>query len=494
MVNKLPNECKRGNKNMTFADCELTILRSAVDKIQNKTGKRLLHKTDVQRIIEIVEEFLKKKKRICYGGTAINNILPEDKQFYDKSIELPDYDFFSPTPLKDAKELANIYFKDGFTEVEAKSGVHGGTFKVFVNFIPVADLTFMPSPLFKKLFGESKKIGGIYYASPDYLRMSMYLELSRPEGDTSRWEKVLKRLLLLNTQYPLQSRHCRDHEVQRMFDNPGGFEEKELFYLVRDALVDEGVVFFGGYANRLYLRHHKAFGKYQSLKTPDFEVLANHPKEVAEMVKKTLEKHEYTNVSVVKIKGVGEIVPEAYQVRWGEERLVTIFRPLGCHSYNVKHLRENSVKIATIDTMLSFYLAFLFASGQEFDSERYRCMSEYLFQVQRENRLTQRGILKRFSINCYGDQPTLEKMRREKSEKYEQLKNKKGSKEYEWYFLRYVPAEREYYKQKKKMSRKRKTRRKKRSRRRRPWRPRRRRRHTKTRRKSFSGSIPGQQS
>ena len=483
MAHKLPNECRRGNRNMTFADCELAVLRSAVDKIQTKTGKRLLHKTDIQRIIEIVEVFLKKKKRICYGGTAINNILPEDKQFYDKSIELPDYDFFSPTPLKDAKELANIYFKDDFAEVEAKSGVHGGTFKVFVNFIPVADITFMPSPLFKTLFSKSKKIDGIYYASPDYLRMAMYLELSRPEGDTSRWEKVLKRLLLLNQQYPLQSRHCRDREVQRMFDNPGGFQEKELFYLVRDTLIDEGVVFFGGYANRLYLRHHKAFGKYRSLKTPDFEVLAMHPKEVAEVVKKTLLKQEYTNVRVVKIKGVGEIVPEAYQVRWGAERLVTIFRPLGCHSYNVKHLRNNAVKIATIDTMLSFYLAFLFASGQEFDPERYRCMSEYLFQVQRENRLAQRGILKRFSINCYGDQTTLEKMRREKSEKYEELKNKKGSKEYEWYFLRYVPAERWSQTSPRKRWRKRKTKKR-----------RRRRRRKKTRRSSFRQSIPGQRS
>ena len=134
-------------------------------------------------------------------------------------------------------------------------------------------------------------------------------------------------------------------------------------------------------------------------------------------------------------------MPEGYQVRWGDERLVTIFHPLGCHSYNVKHLHNNKVNIATIDTMLSFYLAFLFGSSEEFDPERYRCMSEYLFQVQRDNRLAQRGILKRFSINCYGDQSTLEKMRREKSKKYEELKNKKGSKEYEWYFLRYIPAE-----------------------------------------------------
>ena len=300
----LPKKCRQGNKNMTYADCELTILRSAVDNIQKKTGKHLLHKPEVQRIIEIVETFLKKKKRICYGGTAINNILPEDLQFYNKNIELPDYDFFSPDPLKDAKELADIYFKDGFAETEAKSGIHGGTFKVFVNFIPVADITYMPGPLFNRLFKKSKRVGGIYYAPPDYLRMAMYLELSRPEGDTGRWEKVLKRLLLLNKRYPLRSRHCHEQEVQRMFDDPGGFEEKKLFHLVKDTLVEEGVVFFGGYANRLYLRHHRAFKTFPHLLTPDFDVLSIHPEETAKVIKKKLTTNGFTKVNIVKKKAV----------------------------------------------------------------------------------------------------------------------------------------------------------------------------------------------
>ena len=68
-------------------------------------------------IIRVVEDFLKVTKRICYGGTAINNILPLQDQFYDKSTELPDYDF-SPEPLKDAKKLADIYYKKGFIEVD----------------------------------------------------------------------------------------------------------------------------------------------------------------------------------------------------------------------------------------------------------------------------------------------------------------------------------------------------------------------------------------
>ena len=65
--------------------------------------------TSAKEIIDIVEAFLRSRKRICYGGTAINNILPPHDQFYNRAIELPDYDFFSPEPLKDAKELANIY-------------------------------------------------------------------------------------------------------------------------------------------------------------------------------------------------------------------------------------------------------------------------------------------------------------------------------------------------------------------------------------------------
>ena len=61
--------------------------------------------------------------------------------------------------------------------------------------------------------------------------------------------------------------------------------------------------------------------------------------------------------------------------------------------------------------------------------------------MQQKNRLAQKGLLRRFSINCYGEQPTLETMRAEKSAKYEELKDKRGTKEFDMWFLRYVPRE-----------------------------------------------------
>ena len=124
--------------------------------------------------------------------------MPDDDQFYDKNIDVPDYDFFSKNAMQDAKKLADIFHKKGYNEIEAKAGVHFGTYKVFVNFIPIADITQLSTEIFDILFNESIIVNEIRYASPNFMRMSMYLELSRPRGDVTRWEKGLNRLVLLN--------------------------------------------------------------------------------------------------------------------------------------------------------------------------------------------------------------------------------------------------------------------------------------------------------
>src|SRR6056300_1706436 len=197
-----PQEC---TNQMNFQECELAILRHVVDENEKIAGEKLASGEEIKKMIQIVEDFLVKKKLICYGGTAINNILPKHAQFYDKNYQIPDYDFFSHNAMEDAKELADIFFKEGYLDVEAKSGVHAGTYKVFVNFIPMADITSIHKELFDALTKDCVSVAGIKYVPPDFLRMSMYLELSRPAGDTSRWEKVMKRLNLLNKHRPMKS-------------------------------------------------------------------------------------------------------------------------------------------------------------------------------------------------------------------------------------------------------------------------------------------------
>ena len=54
-------------KKTTFEECELAILRMAVDNAQEKMQKRTVQNKDVGDIISVVEEFIRNKKLICYG-------------------------------------------------------------------------------------------------------------------------------------------------------------------------------------------------------------------------------------------------------------------------------------------------------------------------------------------------------------------------------------------------------------------------------------------
>jgi hypothetical protein len=577
-LEKLKDE--RGDK-LSYDEKELEILRKAVDVVEARKGKETMRDPEVQKIIETVEKFIADKKLVCYGGTAINNILPEDAQFYDKDIELPDYDFYSDKALDHAKELADIYYKAGYEDVEAKAGVHFGTYKVFVNFTGIADITQMEPELFKAISKDAIVKNDIHYAPPNFLRMAMYLELSRPDGDVSRWEKVQKRLVLLNTHYPLKGYDCDKIQYQRGFEGDSGSDtgiinesatkktasasasasssrsktkhsggrsrssssstsktkktsrttsltesratpslesrtpspsksrsrsrsrsrssspsksrsksrspspskhnrkdkhkhkhenshhhdksentytvdvarlsystEKELllnqtdiYTVVRNAFIKHKVVFFGGYANILYSRYMPKHQRRLIQKIPDFDVLSEDPRIVCEDVVSELLLHNYKKVKYVKHKGVGEVISEHYDIRIGDEIIAFIYKPLACHSYNTLRIENDSIRIATIDTMLSFYLAFIYANRSYYDQNRIICMSQFLFDVQQQNRLKQTGLLKRFSIECYGVQDTLETMRFEKTKKFEELKDKKTSKEFESWFLRYIPMD-----------------------------------------------------
>jgi hypothetical protein len=391
-------------------------------------------------MLKIVEDFLFRKKLVCYGGTAINNILPKYDQFYDRDLEIPDYDFYSPNALDDAKELADIYFKEGYTDVEAKSGVHMGTFKVFVNFIPIADITIINKMLFESITKDAIKVAGIYYAPPDFLRMAMYLELSRPNGDVSRWEKVFKRLGLLNKHYPIKMKSdCATVNFQRELNKDNNISEK-LYISSRDSFIDQGVVFFGGYATSLYSKYMPNHQKYIVKKIPDFDVLSEDPEKCATILKESLERDGFKKIKLINHDSIGEIIPFHVEIRIENETIAYIYKPIACHSYNQITIENKNINVATIDTILAFYLAFLYVSDKYYNKNRLLCMAKFLFDVENKNRLEQRGLLKRFSLNCIGKQLTLEDMRSEKSEKFKELASVKGTKDYEMWFLRYIPA------------------------------------------------------
>ena len=304
----------------------------------------------------------------------------------------------------------------------------------------MADITSLDNEIYKIINNEAIVVNGIKYSPPNFLRMSMYLELSRPNGDVGRWEKILKRLILLNKHYPLKDPNCDTVNFMRQFEgNPE--DQKMIYNIVRNTIINQGLIFFGGYASSLYGKYMPKNRQKQLLQIPDFDVLSEDAETSATIIKENLEAAGIKKVKMKRKEKIGENIPAHIEVIVDKDTVCFIYEPIACHSYNKINVKGQSVNVASIDTMLSFYLAFLYSNKPYYDVDRIICMAQYLFEVQARNRLQQKGLLKRFTISCYGKQKTLEDSRAEKTNKFKELKDMRNTKEYEEYFLRYIPGE-----------------------------------------------------
>jgi len=178
-------------------------------------------------------------------------------------------------------------------------------------------------------------------------------------------------------------------------------------------------------------------------KIPDFDVLFEEPEKCAITVQERLVGAGFKKVKLHRHEAIGEIIPEHIELRLGNECLAFIYNPIACHNYNVIRIGDHKeVKVATIDTILSLYLAFMYADAPYYYKDRILCMAKFLFEVEQKNRLKQTGLLKRFNPTCYGTQETMNTIRATKAEKYKELKDKRDSDEYKEWFLKYTPGDR----------------------------------------------------
>ena len=333
-----------------------------IKKAQNIVDYEVAHDPKVREVLQIVKEFIQAKRVLCYGGTAINNLLPKEDKIYDPNYDVPDYDFYSERPQIHALELADIFYSRGFRNIEVKPGAHLMTFKVFVDYTGMADITYLETPVFKHLWDEEIIKGGIHYVSPNFLRMSMYLELSRPRGDVSRWEKVYKRLMLLNKHYPVG---CKPNP-ERGYITLGDAERNGIEKL----LMTKNIVLLGIHALDL---HSKL--RNNTWQTP-IDVLADDMSEAINQFMNILG----DDIDVQERPAYAELLPAHVDILDKKgDLIVRVFKTFACHSY---HLLQNGLRVASIPTLLQFFFAFVYADAHfiegGYDQDRVICICQRL--------------------------------------------------------------------------------------------------------------------
>lgn len=382
-------------------------LEKVIDQLTLENDKKAAANPVTKQSLSIVHQFLKTHPVMCYGGTAINNLLPPEDRFYDPETTVPDYDFYSKTPQEHAMFLANQLSAAGVASVEVKPGMHLGTFKVFADYEGVADITHLDKDIFDRLWDENVVVDGIHYVTPNFLRMSMYLELSRPQGDVSRWKKVYQRLLLLNKHYPLV---CPMEEEPSEQENENR-KEIELF------LKKYNVVLLGITASQIHE------GKGPKWSTP-VTILAE-----PETLAKLAEGHKTE-------KEVGsEILPSHVDIL--DEKgniMVRVHETAACHSY---HEMANGIKVASIPTMLQFVFAYMYSGIHEDEITHLMCVAQRLVDLASNKEKRRYALLT--PIDCLGTQETLIDMKKHKAELYNKLSTNKSSAEFLKYFFSYNP-------------------------------------------------------
>lgn len=398
----------------------LETLETSIEAAKELRDRAEFNDPDLRRALETVERFLKKRRRVCYGGMAINAHLPKSKQFYDLTRVIPDYDFFTPNANDDIEELVNLLKREGFEEPQARIGIHEGTTKLYVNYTAVADITYMPPWKYGALIKDAIEVDGILFADADFLRTNMYLELSRPRGEVERWDKVYKRLLLLNAEVPPKVCSKRRDHMTRV--------PKRLYKDLLDYCVTHNLVFCGANLEGVY----KAPTKESNVEIEDtpcpiiiyaYDPLL-HCKQVQAIIR-DYDASKYTKIQ----KWAAEGEEQAFMagVRVGSSLYCLCIQQNYCNSYNTVDISDGrSLRIGSLDTCITLYSSLQSVKGLEgIVPCTPQCFANRLVTVSMNTRdKSQEGHFPAFPLLCSGHQPTKASLLKAKAARIKSMKRK----------------------------------------------------------------------
>lgn len=381
-------------------------LEATIENAKDIINTKAFENVNLRKGLEIVEKFIKSKKRVCYGGMAINAHLPSKKQFYDFSKNLPDYDFFSPDAENDIKELINILTIEGLPYIESKFGMHEGTMKIFVDFNAVADLTQVSSKFYETLLKRSYLYDGLHFADANFLRMSMYLELSRPMGEVDRWSKVYSRLLLFNEFVPFLDRGCKAIPLTRIGSQEHG--------AILDFCSNNSLIYCSGDLENFYKNPDRTTNTWLTKSRHPLIAYSNDILRDINALKNSIEKlGNGGNLKIYRWSPQDEFVPFLLGLVQNGKLIAILVEVSACHSYNtILYKKSNILKIASLDTLITLYYSLSFVKGLGgLAKVSFSCLGNHIAKISSRTRdLGKNGRFDPFPLTCMGHQPTKESL------------------------------------------------------------------------------------
>ena len=288
----------------------------------------------------IIRQFIKDKKRIIYGGDAFNTLVkhkdPKDIIYTEQCRN--DIEFYTPDPIQDTVDLCNILHKADFKYVEGVQAQHDMTYSIFVNFVNMCDMTYMPKNVFSNM--PVIEIDGLEYSDPTWMMVDVLRQYNDPMLSYQRVkDKIFDRSMRLFKNYPLKLNTKEHFTYTEKNDN----KRKELF----EHIVSMSTILFTGSIAKTY---------YSTLKTEiDFTALevfsTDFEKDVITINEKlkTIFGNKYQRLSVTYYCKFFQFWDERLEFMIDDEHIITIYGPNDyCIPYNNMFIKNG--KFTNIQT------------------------------------------------------------------------------------------------------------------------------------------------
>ena len=337
------------------------------------------------KVLEIIRDFIKTKKRIIYGGMAINTTLPDNEKIY--SGENYDFDIYSSSPKRDIVELVNILNKQDIPYISAMESFHPGVYKLFIYFIPILDITYLPNNIIQSI--PVFKNDGYIYPEPQFLKNDILLSLTNNIFSSYRWEKDYSRYILLNNYYP--------------YERPSGFicerNSSQINYKIKQILEilkkweknenenenKEGdCIITLSYAYLLYRKECELIDLF-SLSSPYVVIYHNNPELIIEYLINNISKNSI--ITTKRYEPFLRYFPKSVDVYWDDDKTpcMRIYNSTGlCIPY---HILQNVKVVSLGKLLLDIKVSEFIAKIQTDDKQQkfYQCMA---YETDRMNRTT----------------------------------------------------------------------------------------------------------
>lgn len=361
-------------------------------------------------------KFIKTKKCLLYGGYAINSILPKKLKFYGETM-LPDLDVMSTDGEKLTKEVVAHFRKVGLKFTSSTEALHPGTHKVYSEGIQLLDITTITNKAYKRLSKNGVKLdSGLKTVDPYYLKMTLHILLSQPQ-DSSRWSKVLERLVAIYTTYPANT----------------GVGCKKTFKSEADSLTASEDVLTALDESTNWFAEHEYVMFGTDVMVEMIDLLPNTKKLLPSgrpfifkgiaPVSALVEKDETEQIAKKMLTMVGKdtFKLDVYQpddflpahthivhIASGQP-IISVYEAPACVSYiNYKNMR-----VASIHTLIRMTMCHEFSKSDS--ASLYKCFSNVLAVLVLDTlagKKQKSKLLEQFHVDCYGYQPGLVTLRR----------------------------------------------------------------------------------